>query len=80
LAFPNVHNSVAFTQAVIIAYHGGLMTAMVLVWILMGLLVGFSSSCLYKMFKGSEWKEITFQTAFLCREPLLLGSLQIWMK
>jgi hypothetical protein len=56
------------------------MTAMVLVWILMGLLVGFSSSCLYKMFKGSEWKEITFQTAFLCREPLLLGSLQIWMK
>jgi transmembrane 9 superfamily member 2/4 len=44
---------------------GGLMTAMVLVWVLMGLLAGYASSCLYKMFKGSEWKKITLQTAFL---------------
>ncbi|CAD6223867.1 unnamed protein product [Miscanthus lutarioriparius] len=44
---------------------GGLMTAMLLVWVLMGLLAGYSSSRLYKMFKGSEWKKITLQTAFL---------------
>uniref|UniRef100_A0ACD5XZ53 Uncharacterized protein n=1 Tax=Avena sativa TaxID=4498 RepID=A0ACD5XZ53_AVESA len=44
---------------------GGLMTAMLLVWVLMGLLAGYSSSRLYKMFKGSEWKQITLRTAFL---------------
>ncbi|CAD6218171.1 unnamed protein product [Miscanthus lutarioriparius] len=44
---------------------GGLMTAMLLVWVLMGLLAGYSSSRLYKMFKGSEWKKITLKTAFL---------------
>jgi transmembrane 9 superfamily member 2/4 len=44
---------------------GGLMTAMLLVWVLMGLLAGYSSSRLYKMLKGSEWKKITLQTAFL---------------
>ncbi|EEC85043.1 hypothetical protein OsI_32361 [Oryza sativa Indica Group] len=44
---------------------GGLMTAMLLVWVLMGLLAGYASSRLYKMFKGSEWKRITMRTAFL---------------
>ncbi|KAG8057730.1 hypothetical protein GUJ93_ZPchr0002g23113 [Zizania palustris] len=44
---------------------GGLMTAMLLVWVLMGLIAGYSSSRLYKMFKGSEWKKITLHTAFL---------------
>jgi transmembrane 9 superfamily protein 2/4 len=44
---------------------GGLMTAMLLVWVLMGLLAGYSSSRLYKMFKGAEWKQITLRTAFL---------------
>ncbi|KAL6844942.1 hypothetical protein ACP4OV_025601 [Aristida adscensionis] len=44
---------------------GGLMTAMLLVWVLMGLLAGYSASRLYKMFKGSEWKKITLQTAFM---------------
>ncbi|KAF0905761.1 hypothetical protein E2562_008818 [Oryza meyeriana var. granulata] len=43
---------------------GGLMTAMLLVWVLMGLLAGYASSRLYKMFKGSEWKKITMRTAF----------------
>jgi hypothetical protein len=57
-----------------------LMIAMVLVWILMGLLAGSAFSCLYKMFKGSGWKKITLQTAFLCPQSFLLGSLQIWMK
>ncbi|WOL09124.1 transmembrane 9 superfamily member 7 [Canna indica] len=44
---------------------GGLMTAMVLLWVFMGLFAGYSSSRLYKMFKGTEWKKITLKTAFL---------------
>ncbi|XP_008808506.2 transmembrane 9 superfamily member 7-like isoform X2 [Phoenix dactylifera] len=44
---------------------GGLMTAMVLLWVFMGLFAGYSSSRLYKMFKGTEWKKITLKTAFM---------------
>lgn len=44
---------------------GGLMTAMLLVWIFMGLLAGYASARLYKMFKGTEWKKITLKTAFM---------------
>ncbi|CAL9769041.1 unnamed protein product [Musa acuminata subsp. burmannicoides] len=44
---------------------GGLMTAMVLLWVFMGLFAGYSSARLYKMFKGVEWKKITLKTAFM---------------
>ncbi|XP_009762751.1 transmembrane 9 superfamily member 7 isoform X1 [Nicotiana tabacum] len=44
---------------------GGLMTAMVLLWVFMGLLAGYSSARFYKMFKGTEWKRITLKTAFM---------------
>ncbi|KAL8493043.1 hypothetical protein ACS0TY_024302 [Phlomoides rotata] len=44
---------------------GGLMTAMLLLWVFMGLFAGYSSARLYKMFKGTEWKKITLQTAFM---------------
>ncbi|XP_051149425.1 transmembrane 9 superfamily member 9-like [Andrographis paniculata] len=44
---------------------GGLMTAMLLLWVLMGLFAGYSSSRLYKTFKGSDWKKLTLQTAFM---------------
>ncbi|PHT45899.1 Transmembrane 9 superfamily member 9 [Capsicum baccatum] len=44
---------------------GGLMTAMVLLWVFMGLLAGYTSARLYKMFKGTEWKRITLKTAFM---------------
>lgn len=44
---------------------GGLMTAMLLVWIFMGLFAGYASARLYKMFKGTEWKKITLKTAFM---------------
>lgn len=44
---------------------GGLMTAMLLLWVLMGIFAGYASSRLYKMFKGTEWKRITLQTAFM---------------
>ncbi|XP_074582929.1 transmembrane 9 superfamily member 7-like isoform X2 [Curcuma longa] len=44
---------------------GGLMTAMVLLWVFMGLFAGYTSARLYKMFKGTEWKKITLRTAFM---------------
>ncbi|XP_062078429.1 transmembrane 9 superfamily member 9-like [Humulus lupulus] len=44
---------------------GGLMTAMLLLWVFMGIFAGYSSARLYKMFKGTEWKKITLKTAFL---------------
>ncbi|PKA63920.1 hypothetical protein AXF42_Ash004930 [Apostasia shenzhenica] len=43
---------------------GGLMTAMLLLWVFMGIFAGYSSARLYKMFKGSEWKKVALQTAF----------------
>jgi transmembrane 9 superfamily protein 2/4 len=42
---------------------GGLMTAMLLAWVFMGLFAGYSSARLYKVFKGSEWKRVTIKTA-----------------
>ncbi|XP_057959932.1 transmembrane 9 superfamily member 9-like [Malania oleifera] len=44
---------------------GGLMTAMLLLWVFMGLFAGYSSARLYKMFKGTEWKKIAIKTAFM---------------
>lgn len=46
------------------ANRGGLMTAMVLLWVFMGLFAGYSSARLYKMFKGTQWKRVTLRTAF----------------
>ncbi|CAK9168857.1 unnamed protein product [Ilex paraguariensis] len=43
---------------------GGLMTAMLLLWVFMGLFAGYASARLYKMFKGTEWKKIFLRTAF----------------
>ncbi|XAR69988.1 hypothetical protein NMG60_11001788 [Bertholletia excelsa] len=44
---------------------GGLMTAMLLLWVLMGLFAGYASARLYKMFKGTEWKKIALRTSFM---------------
>lgn len=43
---------------------GSLMTAMILLWVFMGLFAGYSSARLYKIFKGTEWKKIAVRTAF----------------
>lgn len=43
---------------------GGLMTAMLLLWVFMGLSAGYASSRLYKTFKGTEWKKIALKTSF----------------
>ncbi|KAG4195276.1 hypothetical protein ERO13_A06G102000v2 [Gossypium hirsutum] len=44
---------------------GGLMTAMLLLWVSMGIFAGYASTNLYKMFKGAEWKKIAAKTAFM---------------
>ncbi|KAH7294029.1 hypothetical protein KP509_28G053300 [Ceratopteris richardii] len=44
---------------------GALMTAMLLLWAFMGVLGGYSSARLFKMFKGTEWKRNSLKTAFI---------------
>ncbi|KAI9125511.1 hypothetical protein K1719_002929 [Acacia pycnantha] len=44
---------------------GGLMTVMLLLWVAMGSLAGYSSARFYKMFKGTDWKKISLKTAFI---------------
>jgi len=47
------------------ANRGGLMTAMLMLWVFMGSFAGYSSARLYKMFKGTDWKMNTLKTAFM---------------
>lgn len=47
------------------ANRGGLMTAMLLLFVFMGLFAGYFSARLYKQFKGSSWQANTIKTAFL---------------
>ncbi|EEF46872.1 transmembrane 9 superfamily member 8 [Ricinus communis] len=44
---------------------GGLMTAMLLLYVFMGLFAGYAAARLYKMFKGTEWKRIALRTAIM---------------
>ncbi|KAJ8430179.1 hypothetical protein Cgig2_006687 [Carnegiea gigantea] len=44
---------------------GGLMTAMLFLWVFMGVFAGYASARLYKMFKGTEWKRIALRTSFM---------------
>mmetsp|Transcript_43573 Transcript_43573/g.52697 ORF Transcript_43573/g.52697 Transcript_43573/m.52697 type:complete len:637 (+) Transcript_43573:122-2032(+) len=46
------------------ANRGGLMTAMLLLFVLMGLFAGYFSSRMLKMFQGTDWKANTLKTAF----------------
>lgn len=47
------------------ANRGGLMTAMLLLFVLMGVFAGYYSARLYKMFQLTEWKAMTAKTAFM---------------
>lgn len=47
------------------ANRGGLMTAMLLLFVFMGLFAGYCSARLFKQFKGTAWKTNTLKTAFL---------------
>lgn len=44
---------------------GGLMTALLMLFVFMGLFGGYAAARLHKMFKGTNWKKITLQTAFM---------------
>lgn len=45
------------------ANRGGLMTAMLLLFVVMGIFGGYYSARLYKLFKGEQWKKTTLKTA-----------------
>lgn len=47
------------------ANRGGLMTAMVLMFVFMGLLAGYAAARLYKAFRGDGWKQMTLRTALM---------------
>ena len=47
------------------ANRGGLLTAMLLLYVFMGLFAGYFSSRLYKTLKGESWKGNTIQTALI---------------
>jgi len=44
---------------------GALMTAMLVLFTIMGMLAGFTSARLYKALKGTEWRMTTLKTAFM---------------
>jgi len=46
------------------ANRGGLMTAVVVLFVVMGVFAGYFSTRCYKMFKGQNWKRNTVMTAF----------------
>lgn len=47
------------------AHRGGLLQSMMLLFTFMGVLAGYTSSRLYKLFNGNDWKLTTLLTAFL---------------
>lgn len=47
------------------ANRGSLITAFILLFVFMGSFAGYYSSVIYKMFRGTEWKQNTLMTAFL---------------
>lgn len=47
------------------ANRGGLTTAMLMMFVFMGLFAGYFSARLYKGFRGEEWKKTTLRTALL---------------
>ncbi|GLI64024.1 hypothetical protein VaNZ11_007185 [Volvox africanus] len=64
------------------ANRGGLMTAMLMMFVFMGLFAGYFSSRLYKSFRGEEWKKTTLRTALMfpgvCFVVFFLLNLLIW--
>lgn len=53
------------------ANRGGLTTAMLMMFVFMGLFAGYFSARLYKGFRGEEWKRTTLRTALLFPGGLL---------
>lgn len=44
---------------------GGLMSALLLLFVLMGVVAGYVSAVMYKGFKGTEWRLATLKTALM---------------
>lgn len=44
---------------------GGLMMVMLLFWVFMGLFVGYLFLCMYKMFRGVDWKRNMLRMVFI---------------
>jgi transmembrane 9 superfamily protein 2/4 len=64
------------------ANRGGLLTAMLLLFVFMGLFAGYFSARLYKTLKGESWKTNTMQTALMfpgvCFGVFFVLNLFIW--
>ena len=64
------------------ANRGGLMTAMLLLFVLMGIFAGYFSGRLFKMFQLTDWKLNTLSTAFMfpgvCFVSFFLLNLLVW--
>jgi len=64
------------------ANRGGMMTAMLLLFVLMGFFAGYTSARLFKMFQLTDWKANTLKTAFLfpgtCFGVFFLLNLMVW--
>lgn len=64
------------------ANRGALLTAMLVLYALMGLQAGYVSARLYKMLKGTQWKRNTVQTAILipaiCLGTFFCLNLALW--
>jgi transmembrane 9 superfamily member 2/4 len=63
---------------------GSIMTGLILLFVFMGSFAGYFSSTTYKMFRGLEWKQNTFMTAFMFPGLafLILGviNLVLWIE
>eukprot|EP01026_Neomeris_dumetosa_P045958 TRINITY_DN3905_c0_g2_i1.p1 TRINITY_DN3905_c0_g2~~TRINITY_DN3905_c0_g2_i1.p1 ORF type:complete len:637 (-),score=54.75 TRINITY_DN3905_c0_g2_i1:411-2321(-) len=64
------------------ANRGGLMTALLLLFVFMGLFAGYYSARLYKSFKGTQWKQTTLTTGLMfpgvCCVVFFTLNLLIW--
>ena len=57
------------------ANRGGLLTATLLLFVLMGVPAGYTASITYKCLKGAQWKTLTLLTAFLYPGIVFIGAL-----
>lgn len=66
------------------ANRGSLITAFILLFVFMGSFAGYNSACIYKMFRGVQWKQNTLLTAFLYPGVvftiLFVLNLLLWMQ
>lgn len=52
-----------YGQMFIFLYAGALITTLLILFVFMGSIAGYSSARVYKLFGGKEWKKNTFLTA-----------------